>query len=412
MCVFGISRSPRGAALVIVMLVMAVLLLLGMSFLTISSTESQIALNEQGSAGAHVLAEAAINKALALLNLDPNYAGETQTALGGGTFSVAVTPVAGCTATSGRKIVARGSVPIRDGTAQAQLEVVLDRVSYPYRWAAFTTIPNGILRWDPVVSVDRTDKELWLANDSVVDSFDSGVGPYDPMSNRGAHGNIGANGDLTIEANGTIHGNLRAGNGIHEGPGVTVNGAKDSQVANVQFSAVTPAGSGSELSVAANQTLNLTAGTYYYTRMRIGDGASLTTSGGLVTIYVTGPPLAGTNSLVTLGTNVTLGAPPGPQLQIILKSDGSDTQSDENDTVFPNWIAGSNFRLYGNLYGKNTDVYLGTDAQVYGSIIARTMYAQSRAKIHFDQAVSNRELCHNGRYAIRRGTWREVIPST
>jgi hypothetical protein len=410
MCVFGISRHPRGAALVIVMLVMAVLLLLGTTFLTISSTESQIAVNEQGSAGAHVLAEAAINKALALLILDPNYTGEVQTALGEGAFSITVTPVSGCTANSGRKIVARGTVPIRDGAAQAQLEVVLDRVSYPYQWAAFTTVPNGILHWDPVVSVDRTEKELWLANDSVVDSFDSGVGPYDPTANSGPHGNVGANGDLTVEANGTIRGNLRAGNGIHAGPGVTVDGAKDSQAADEQFSAVTPAGTGSELTVGANQTLNLTAGTYYYTTMTFGDSASLTTSGGLVTIYVTGPPHAGTNTLVTLGTNVTLGAPPRPQLQIILKSDGSDTQSDDSDAVFPNWIAGNNFRLYGILYGKNTDVYLGTDAQVYGSIIARTMYAQGRAKIHFDQAISNRELCHNGKYSIRRGTWREIIP--
>ena len=39
----GIDRQTRGAALVIVMLVMAVLLLAGATFMTISSTESQIA---------------------------------------------------------------------------------------------------------------------------------------------------------------------------------------------------------------------------------------------------------------------------------------------------------------------------------------------------------------------------------
>ncbi len=412
MCVFGISRQSRGAALVIVMLVMAVLLLAGTTFLTISSTESQIALNEQGSAGAHVLAEAAINKAIALLNIDPNYAGETNTALAGGTFSTSVTTVAGCTVSSGRKIVATGSVPVRGAIAQAQLEVVLDRVSYPYRWAAFAAVPNGILHRDPVVSIDRTDKELWVSTDSMVDSFDSGVGPYDPMANSGRHGDVGANGDVTIEANGGVHGSIKAGNDIHEGPGVTVDGAKASQAASEQLAAVTPATTGSPLIVGANQTLNLTAGTYYYTTMTFGDGASLTTSAGLVTIYVTGPPPPGTTSLVTLGTNVTLGTPPRTQLQIISKSDGSDAQSDENDTLFPNWIAGNNFRLYGSLYGKNTDVYLGTDAQIYGSIITRTIYAQSRARIHFDQAMFNRELCHNGKFTIRRGTWREIIPST
>jgi len=43
------------------MLVMAVLLMAGTAFLTISSTESQIALNEQGYATAYALAEAGIH---------------------------------------------------------------------------------------------------------------------------------------------------------------------------------------------------------------------------------------------------------------------------------------------------------------------------------------------------------------
>lgn len=62
MCAFGISRQPRGAALVIVMLVMAVLLMAGMTFLIISVTENRIALNEQGSAAAEALAEAGMGR--------------------------------------------------------------------------------------------------------------------------------------------------------------------------------------------------------------------------------------------------------------------------------------------------------------------------------------------------------------
>src|SRR5512145_1798120 len=91
MLTFGISRQPRGAALVVVMLVTAVLLLAGTSFLTISSTEIQIALNERASAQAHLLAEAAIHKAIAALSANPVYTGETNTTLGGGTFTINVT---------------------------------------------------------------------------------------------------------------------------------------------------------------------------------------------------------------------------------------------------------------------------------------------------------------------------------
>ncbi len=60
MYVSGTDRPPRGAALIIAILVMAVLLMAGTAFLTISSTESQIALNERAAAQATLVAEAAM----------------------------------------------------------------------------------------------------------------------------------------------------------------------------------------------------------------------------------------------------------------------------------------------------------------------------------------------------------------
>jgi Tfp pilus assembly protein PilX len=425
MCDFGISREPRGAALVIVMLVMAVLLLAGTTFLTISSTENQIALNEQGSAAAHVLAEAVIHKALAFYYADPNstYAGETNTALGGGTFSVSVTTVAGCTATSARKVVATGSVPVRGGTGQAQIEVTLDQVSYPYQWAAFAAVSNQIIGWlwDPLANIwwDRTNSELLLRDTTLVDSFDSGIGPYDQTANSGLHGNVGANGDVEIDYNSTVDGEVQAGAGIFPSSGVTVTGTETSNLspnstdAGVPFPTVTPGVTPmGALTVPANGTVTLTAGKYYYTNIKMGDNAKLLTTGGPVTIYVTGPPVDWTSRLADLGMNVTMGAQPGTQLQIIAKSDPSlVTRSDGSQVDYLQFVAQDGFRLYGSLYGKNTDIYLGYNSQVYGSIIGRTVQARSGSNIHFDQAMSNRELCHNGKYTIRRGTWREMIPS-
>ncbi|MBI2115014.1 MAG: hypothetical protein HYT85_08035, partial [candidate division NC10 bacterium] len=148
------SRHPRGAALIIALLVMAVLLLAGTTFLTISSTENAIALNERVSAQAFLLAEAGLNKAIAQLNSSSSYSGETNTSLGSGSFTVTATTVAGCTATSGRDVVATGTVPVAVGQAQVQLRAVLDQISYPYRWGAFATVPNG------VETGDRQEKEL------------------------------------------------------------------------------------------------------------------------------------------------------------------------------------------------------------------------------------------------------------
>jgi hypothetical protein len=390
------------------MLVMAVLLMAGTTFLTISSTESQIALNEQGYATALTLAEAAIHKAIASLNdpiRGPAYLaikGETNTALGGGTFSVRVVAPSSlpasrrCPTDNSKDLVATASVPVRGGTAQVQIEVTLDQVSYPYRWAAFAAVPNQI------VLDDRQEKELWLDDNSATDSFDSGAGLYEATTNSGLRGSVGANGDVTIDHNSTIKGNVQAGDAFHKGAGVDVSGSVTTDVApdkdspGEPFPSVSAPGSTTTDLNVTSGTRTLSAGTYIYRNVNFSDGTSLATSGS-VRIYVTGT--------VTIHDGVTLGSPPGTQLQIITKSDGGSYDTSTFQT-------GNNFKLYGSLYGKNTDVKLGEDAQVFGSIIGRTVYVRKRGKLHLDHAMSNQEVCHNGKFTIRRGTWREVIPST
>ncbi len=405
MCTFGISRQPRGVALVIVMLVTAVLLLAGMSFMTISSTETQIALNERASAQAQLLAEAAIHKAIARLNANPASTSETNTPLGGGNFSIDIQTVAGCTSTSARQVIATASVPVTGGTAKAEIRTTVDTVSYPYRWAAYAVVPNGILYYDDYKGTDRTDKELWVLNTSLLDSFDSGGGTYDLTANSGARGDIGANGDVWIEYSSNVKGDVRAGDAIYEGVGVTVTGGKQASAASQSFPQVTPTTSASAtLTLTAGQTKNLSAGTYYYKYLDFGNGASLTVSGP-VTIYVTGPALDSSGHVVRLGSNVTMGTEPGTQLRLITKSDGAPAD-------FVRFSAGSGLRFYGSLYGTNTDVYIGDSSQIFGSLIGRTIMMGTGTKIHFDQAMSTQEVCHNGsKFSIRRGTWREIIPN-
>ncbi len=395
MCACGTGKQPRGAALVIAMLVMAVLLMAGTTFLTISSTESQIALNQRVAAQAFHLAEAAIHQAIVQLNANSAYTGEAGTALSGGTFTVAVTTAAGCTSTSARTLVATASVPVAGGQAQAMVQAAADRVSYPYRWAAFAAVPNLI-----VLDYGRIEKELWLEDYGLVDSFDSTLGAYSTTTNRGAAGNIGANGDITLDANIQVQGNVRAGDALYKGSGVSITGSQTTSLSPFStspgepFPSVTPSTAPTAGLTVASGTYTLTAGTYYYTTMSFSDGTSLATSGGIVTIYVTGD--------VSIGSNVTLGAHPDTQLRIIAKSDGSNTD-------FVSFTAGNNFTFYGSLYGKNTNINIGDDAHIYGSVIGRTVHLDDRGAIHFDQAMSNQEICHGGKFNIRQGTWREVI---
>jgi Tfp pilus assembly protein PilX len=393
MCACGTGKQPRGAALVIAMLVMAVLLMAGTTFLTISSTESQIALNQRTAAQAFHLAEAAIHKAIVQLNANSAYTGEAGTTLSRGTFTVTVTTTAGCTSTSARTLVATALVPVAGGQAQAVVQAAADRVSYPYRWAAFAAVPNQ------VVLDERIEKELWLEDHGSVDSFDSTLGSYSSTTNRGAAGDIGANGDITLDESVQISGSVRAGDALHKGSGVTISGSQTTSLSpqstspGEPFPSVTPGTAPTAGLTVTSGTYTLAAGTYYYTNMTFSGNTSLTTSGGPVTIYVTGA--------VSIGDHVTFGES-NKQIRIITKSDGSSTD-------FTSFTAENNFTFYGSLYGKNTNIYIGDDAGIYGSMIGRTLHVHSRGALHYDQAIANQEICHGGKFNIRRGSWREVI---
>ena len=246
-----------------------------------------------------------------------------------------------------------------------------------------------------------------MLNTSLLDSFDSGGGTYDSTANSGARGHIGANGDVSVEYNTDVKGDIQAGDAVFMPASVTVTGNKTENAASQSFPQVTPGTTSNRLNVPAGQTQNLTAGTYPYQYLDFGDGASLTVSGS-VTIYVTGPPIPGDASgrVVRLGSNVTLGSEPGTQLRLITKSDGAPGE-------FARFSAESGFRFYGSLYGTNTDVYIGANSQIFGSIIGRTIMMGAGTKVHFDQAMSTQEVCHNDpkKFSIRRGTWREIIPN-
>lgn len=376
MCACGTNRQPRGAALIIAMLVMAVLLLAGTTFLTISSTENQIALNERVSAQAFLLAEAGLHKAIAQLNASLSYSGETKTSLGDGSFTTTVATVAGCTATSARDVTVTGSVPVAGGQAQVQVRAILDQISYPFRWAAFAA-----------------GDDLSLGKNSSVDSFDSNFGTYNASTNKGSAGDIGANDDVDLDSLVEIWGDVSAGDDIDAGS-ATVHGTQTEDAAIQSFPTVTPATTPLlPLTIGNNQTFPLAAGTYYFTSINIGNNSTITTSGGTVTIVVTGD--------VDIGNSVTLGAHPGTNLQIVTKSDGSGTKKFE---------AGNSFVFYGSLYGKDTNIKLGNDAVIYGSMIGRKIDTGNNAKFHYDQAMSDLTVCTNGKYIVKLGTWREVIP--
>ena len=383
---------------------MAVLLLAGTTFLTISSTENQIAFNERSGTQAFLVAEAALARGIAKLSADPSYSGEAGILLGDGTASIAVSTASlqPCPSNTAREITAAGSVRVQGGQARALLRATADRwYQGLFRWAAFSAVAAGVARWewDPYSGgwVDRTGAEVWLRDGSTTDSFNSGGGPYNPATNKTMRGDVASNSGVLLNPNVVVQGNIMAGDNIALQSGASATGLTATRIQAEALPAVGIAGSPTRaLTVAASETRALAAGTHYFTTMDFGDDSSLTTDGP-ATIYVAGP--------VTIGHNVTLGTHPGTNLRIVVKSIGGDAD-------YSHFVAGSNFQFFGGLYGRNTNVSLGEHAVVYGSVISRMIATGPHSNIHYDTALSQHGVCGGpgDPYTLLRGTWREIIP--
>jgi hypothetical protein len=450
-----VGHRPRGAALIISMLIMAVLLLAGTTFMTISSTESQIALNETSLVRAFHAAESALFKTIVILNGNSGYTGTSGTLASGVTYTASVTTPASqlCPTSDARTIAVRGSVNVQGALALVDLSATVSRISYPFRFAAFSTVPNGI------EGGTRLNSELLFDNDAVTDSFDSSLldatfTPYTynqslvsnnppttlcpggtACGNKSMFGRAGANGDTEFGDRTFIYGDLRSGDDIVNTAKVTVSGVKvkslsvDATSPGEPFRSITPPGPGTctgtptgNLTVASNTTLTpesrcpvgslgaltvnagitltLEPGIYYATTLNFGNASRLAVNGP-VTIYFTG----GTTGF---GTDVIWGNAANPTwLKVVLKS----TTTTNYATDWVNFTTGDRFTLYGGLYGKNTNIELSNNSVIYGSVIGRIVRLKAQTVIHYDQALGMQPVCDTGSYQVRRGTWREVLPS-
>ena len=392
------------------MLVMAVLLLAGTAFLTISSTETQIALNEQVSGRAFLLAEAGIRQAIAQLNADSGYTGGTYPVAGGGSYTVTVTAatVQTCPTNDAKDVDVIVRIPVGLGQAQTELRTTIDRVSYPFQWAAFGTEYLYL---------------LGLGTQSQVDSFDSRLGAYSPSNvSAGARLGSGGSGQSNLPNSRLMAYSVQVNGDLQSSQDIltvnsTVSGGQTQNAPPVVLPAISSPGAvpcTTPLTVASGVSYPLfsSASPYCFPTLNLGDNASLTTSGGPVTVYLPGPGdnSTGENIIGQIGNNVTLGNLNGTDLTLITKSDGATS-------IDATVIAGTDFKLYGSIYGRNSVFWFGDRATLYGSIIGGRIFGThpgyynitQAPTIHYDLALAQRPFCSRN-YAVRRGTWREITP--
>ncbi len=374
------------------MLVMAVLLLAGTTFLTISSTESEIADNQRATARAFAAAETALHRAVARLSADSTYRGEANVAVGGGAATIGVTNPASQICLS-RDLNVSAWVPVRGGQAQARILATADQAVYPFQW--------GLLAVSGALTLSSDDASLA----SRLDSYDSRLGAYDPIVNGGGSVNVGAIAGGVELRNVELIGGA-AGDTVVSSPatasnlGPTGDAPPSLPAPSGPWAAATTVGDGGQFSVSA--------GTYHVTSLTLGNGVRITPTSTPVTIYVRDAFTAGDN--VTIGGETT-GGGADRTVRLIANSWGGPARQ---------FKTGENFRLFGTLYGTNTDVVLGPGAIVQGAIIGRTILGPKRENepccsgrpptLHFDRALTRRPVCTQSTFSVRPGTWREALP--
>ncbi len=403
-------RGEKGIALVITLLIMTLLLVMGTAFLSISSTETLISINERNRLQAFQMAEAGSERAIAELNVNRAYAGTGgEQALGFGTYEATVTPLS--TPLSGvvdpvdpMQIASTGYVPNKTvpNKAMTQVEVAVYRGS-PFQFA--------MLGMESVNLDDRV----------VVDSYDSTLGDYD-ADTAGAEGHIHSNGDIILHRDNTVNGNAQAGGSGSCGGGnqigdplqpcdpvdpadsITEGVSPVTVVTDISYPAynsdstgISPPGaydaSTYDLTVDPGQTVTLDPGTYSFNKITLKTGAKLAMTGPVV-IYMTDRFYANNGAVVNTSKTPA-------NLMIISSMSGRDAITTEKP--------GSG-EFYGGIYALNGEVEFNDGGwKIYGAIVADKIRIKNDARFHYDVALAQLSI-PAGKFRPAAGTWRELFP--
>jgi hypothetical protein len=374
--------------------IITVLTTLGAAFLVRSLNEGQLGQRDSVRQRAFFLAEAAVDRAS--LNLRTPY-DPTDDVLTGtlptGTFQVddPPEPLGGLR----WRVTTRG----QSGGDLRRIEAV------------FLLTPQSVFQYALFGA-----QNINVSGNAATDSYDSRNGAYAPAT-AGHNGDIGTNSSSTDPAGVTVDGSIFIDGQVAVGPDATdptavvegynptfITGGTSppsdtqdvvSQTATFPMPPVVvpPELTCTDLDVSSQTIVALPAGTYCYRNLTVQGGASLTSDGsGAVTVYLTG-------ALVARG-NSTVGYPVDPrQMVFLMGSSGAATLEEGTMT--------GTTGFYGGLYAPNATINISGNAEVFGSIVAKTVNVTGSAAVHYDEALTDVTAVSNI-YQRTLVSWRDL----
>lgn len=235
---------------------------------------------------------------------------------------------------------------------------------------------------------------LVISGNGSTDSFDGSAGRYSRNS-AGSNGSVASNGDVTLSGSGQVRGDAHPGASrqVYGASAVTGNTSQLSSplsypptdpgtAATVNDNGSIPSQyltAGGGFSVGSKGTVNLKEGTYYFKDFTLGANATLNVRGP-VTIYVTGN--------MTLGGNTDVTSNLAKDLKIRVLGSGTVTLSGTSE-------------LYADVYAPLARVEVTSNADLYGSVIGRTLEITGNGNIHYDESLPSPNQSGSGVTLVR-----------
>lgn len=278
------------------------------------------------------------------------------------------------------------------------------------------------------------DEELGMDSNAHVDSYDSSIGDYDSQLNGNGNGtyalqngNVGSNGDVTLDGNSEVHGSAIPGptsTTTIGGNNVILTGSMAPASEEQEFPALVIPSFPPLPAWTVNGSQTLASGDYYFQDLKIGANNDLTIYGP-ATIVVNDFELKSNAELWVDATN-------GPveffviddfilssnTLVASLTYDPADIEINlESDNIINPTLnvqlsevaLESNAMLYGTLFAPNAAVDINSNFELFGAVIARQVHLDSNARVHFDENLMNSRS--NGVVTWEPLCWRTVAYS-
>jgi hypothetical protein len=385
--------NTRGSALLVVVILISLVSGLGAALMGLDLQTSRSRQGDASAQRAFYAAEAAVNEALA--------------ALGSG----AADPTLGTPAEVGTEATPRVLGPSRHWATITRVDLRRFLISGVGRDG------DSVARHELLVSHAPTGFFQYAAfggdgvrldSNAFVDSYDSMFGAYATQIGAGTdwarqEAVVGSNADIRLMSNTRVYGDCRPGPGgvvVATAPGILVTGSTEPATTLVALDPM-PAPAAVSLG-AASWTTNITLGpgVIRYSDVLVNGGATLTIQGPAQLVVDNFVMKSGTrlvfdpaNGPIELhsahdfvlesNTEVVTQSDSAVDVKLFLSGDNRAANKSLRDAV----SLSANSAFVGAIYAPNSSISLGSNFEIFGSVMAGILDLSSNGKIHFDEAL-------------------------